>query len=93
MTEALTILKADLRDTLATVGGLRAEERLELNDQLTELLSSLKVLKAQEALEKGQLDAFKLQLSSFRKDVARYDDHQQAYYYPSPESNRNSARR
>ena len=53
MTEALTILKADLRDTLATVGGLRAEERLELNDQLTELLSSLKVLKGSRSTRKG----------------------------------------
>lgn len=77
---SVAALKTELKQTLADVGGLRAEERLLLNDRLTDLLATF--TKLVDAHEQSQIDAFTAQLNAFKKDVTHYDQYQQAYHYP-----------
>lgn len=78
---SVAALKTELKQTLADVGGLRAEERLLLNDRLTNLLATFTKL-ADARSEQSQIDAFTAQLNAFKKDVTHYDQYQQAYHYP-----------
>lgn len=84
-------LERSVRNLLAQVGGLRAEARLALNANLTQLLSAYDALKP-DANEQA-ISEFKRDLETLRKDVTARD-HQQAYAYLAAETRApNSARR